>query len=509
MKKRYGVLILFILVIYSSILMGFPSSDQGRPKIKIGALSPLVLEEGIDIKKGLELAVEEINVAGININGTVYDFELIIETTSGINGFPNISTALTSLSKLQVTDEVIAIIGSFPTDVGIALQQNLNITPFLGVDASGPIISPYFWRIGPVNGSGLAWALMELYLHYLPQFSVFNVTIIREDTPWAIRLSTVMKLILTSLNFDEDIVIPLSATLNSVTSALTPLQSSNSNALLTLISSPVGQYISQAWASLNLSQFLAGLNVVSQKNNYFSETYGSSYGEIFLEHIPSDKNSTSKSGPFKKSYINKYNKKTSFISTISYDAVYTLKEALEQSESPNIFEIQSNLQFIDYEGAAYKIKFTNEPGSQIGLDSLGNPTPIPGAPTNITVHDLFTEAGVALRGKPYANPIFSQWQLDGVKKTVYRFENSVFDESTDTLDWPINHSAALFSTQLTTPSIPSSSLSSTSSTSPSITSSESKISSSFVTTSTPGFYFYSFVPIIILGLLISRKRREK
>ena len=217
------------------------------------------------------------------------------------------------------------------------------------------------------------------------------------------------------------------------------MKNSDADALLTLFSAPVGKFVTQAWASLNLTQLLAGINVEAQASTYFADTEGAAYGEIELEIAPPDQDATSKSGPFKQAYEDKYGEAPTYTAYISYDAIYVLKDALERAGSLNSADIQAALANTDYLGASYKIKFTSEPGSQLGVNSTGAPAPIPGAPENITVHDLFTPDGIGTRGKPYANPVFAQWQKNGVKKTIYGWADSVADETTDDLEWPINH----------------------------------------------------------------------
>ncbi|HKZ41776.1 MAG TPA: ABC transporter substrate-binding protein, partial [Candidatus Hodarchaeales archaeon] len=137
---------------------------QQRPKIKIGALGPLGIAAGRDMERSIKLANEEINKNGFSVGGTTYDFEVFVESSSAQTGFDDAATGVTALTKLTTSDDVTAMIGGFRTEVTVALQlhPNFNGTPFLGVGSTAPIVSEYFWRLGPTNSTQLARALIEL-----------------------------------------------------------------------------------------------------------------------------------------------------------------------------------------------------------------------------------------------------------------------------------------------------------------------------------------------------------
>ena len=75
MKRFFAFLVMFLFVV---CLVG---CGEEKNVIKIGSSGPLSGEASIygqAVKKGLELAVEEINQAGgVNVNGEMMDFEII------------------------------------------------------------------------------------------------------------------------------------------------------------------------------------------------------------------------------------------------------------------------------------------------------------------------------------------------------------------------------------------------------------------------------------------------
>ena len=192
--KRFGkyILLLAIFGAVFTVMTGVPiAKPEARPDaIKIGALGPLAITPGKDMQKGVEMAVEEINAGdGVTAGGTTYDFDLIVETTSDPStGLPSPTQGTTSLTKLLDSDNVVALIGGFRTEVVMALQASLD-RPMLGVGSTAPIINPYFWRLGPSNGSQLTIGIVDLYAFGLSGKGVQNITIVREDAAWSLAMS--------------------------------------------------------------------------------------------------------------------------------------------------------------------------------------------------------------------------------------------------------------------------------------------------------------------------------
>jgi branched-chain amino acid transport system substrate-binding protein len=510
MKKNHSIIIVLLIIAAFVSVESVNSSVQQRPNIKIGVLVPDIIFPGIESIKGIELAVEEINVDGIIVGGTVYNFEIFLETTSGITGLPDVATASASLAKLQDQHDVLAILGGYNPEVLAQIQGELVGTPFLGIGSTAPIFSNYLFRVGPTNGSRLAYALAEFYGVVMNDLGVKNITIVRQDSTWTPGLGAGIKAIIAgayasmglinNFTFNDDLVIPESATFSSVESALSGI-SSETNALLTLFSEQVGGFVTEAWTKLDMDQWLAGINVESQARDFFQQSDGAAYGEIGLEAVARDISSTVKTDPFKQAFYDKHKKIPSLLSFFGYDATYILKDAIERAvTTTNGNLIHTALVDTDYVGAAHRYKFTTEP----------NQTETPnGIPT--TVHDLFTPMSYGIHGGEYANPVMVQWQKNGEKVTIWGIK-SFTEDVTDLKDGlpklikaPIDHSD--FGIISTSPITTSSSIKSSSSSS---SSSESiLISSNPTITTNPGFSFYALLVLTFISVpsWIIKKRR--
>ncbi|MFX0065202.1 MAG: ABC transporter substrate-binding protein [Candidatus Hermodarchaeota archaeon] len=457
MKKIKTLLIIlavFGMIFSLSVNVAAPVKAETKQavKVKIGALGPLDITPGKDMKAGFDFAVEEINAAGgFEAGGTTYEFDPYVESNSGSDGLPDPQEAATALTKLQDQEDVVAIVGGFRTEVVAAIMGDMD-RPFLGVGSTVPITNPYFWRVGPANGTTLTRGFLDLYALGLGlKLGVRNVTIVREDVEWTVSMATAIKGFLhydpygmgfPKLNFTSDIKIPQAASQEAVTSALTPLQGEyegyNVNALCTIFSAPVGRYVTIAWAGLDLPQYLAGINVESQASTYFDELEGACYGEIEGQTDAPDLNQTSKTGPFRAAYQAKEGELPTYTAFASYDAVYVIKDAIERAGSIDPEDIQTALETTDYLGTVYKIKFTSEE----------NQTNAGASPT--IVHDLWTSATINHDARPYYQGYYCQWQKGGVKKTV--FLGQFRDIDVRAIPAPINHSDHGWTPPVTTPS---------------------------------------------------------
>ena len=487
-KSIFLITVIFTLFFVYSVSTGVANVNQERPKIKIGGLGPLAITPGKDMEKGLEMAVAEINDGeGVMVDGVAHDFELIIKTSSGDLGIPDPSVGVAAALELIDSDNVTALIGGFRTEVVLGIQLSTTVLldrPFLGVGASAPIVSPHFWRIGPSNVSGLANNVIDMYAYALiPDMGVRNITIIREDAAWTLAMALGIKKACTGLagaglygagvtiNFTDDIIIPVTDQQDAVTNTMSVLagdtyQDLELNALCTIFSGPVGGYVPIAWAHHDLPQFLAGINVESQVSTFFDETEGACYGEIELETCPPDVEPNENTAPFRAAYFDLYDELPTHTSFASYDAVYVLKEAIEDADSLAYDDIEAALATLEYEGTAYTIKFTSEPGPHWTVaenETTGGiyyvpilvteeyPDGVP--PGTFQVHDLYTNASYGQNGRPHSVGYWAQWQKNGVKETVwhdpevdtpaYNDQYSPTDDQRDItegeLEWPINH----------------------------------------------------------------------
>ena len=114
-----------------------PKADGAKPAVetatvRIGSASPLTGPQahiGIDIKNGVQLAIEDLNAKGLEIGGKKVKFELVAEDDEA-----NPTKATTVAQKL-VDSKVVAVVGHFNSGASIPASKVYS-------DAGIPQISP-------------------------------------------------------------------------------------------------------------------------------------------------------------------------------------------------------------------------------------------------------------------------------------------------------------------------------------------------------------------------------
>jgi len=143
--KRRQLLAIATSVMFLGLLGACGKKEEAQPKaeaakasgaeqvvVRIGTASPLTGPQahiGIDIRNGVQLAVEDANAAGVEIGGKKVRFELIAEDDEA-----NPTKATTVAQKL-VDSKVVAVVGHFNSGASIPASKIYS-------DAGIPQISP-------------------------------------------------------------------------------------------------------------------------------------------------------------------------------------------------------------------------------------------------------------------------------------------------------------------------------------------------------------------------------
>ena len=282
--------------------------------------------------------------------------------------------------------------------------------------------------------------MLSLYNYGLiPLKGVRNITVFREDNMWTFRMSHVLHQYvpyIAAVNFgitnvtlgdlDDDITVPETAGLDTVTAALKNGLDEDCDALLTIFSGPVGKYATQAWYNLNCSQIMAGSNVESQASTYWDATQGGCYGEMVMETAPPELELTPTTKAFTDAYKAQVGKYPTYTAFGAYESVYIIKEAFERmidGTEPTTENLQAELANTDYYGPRARIKFTNEPLQQ-GVNSTGHAIDIPGADIingGQDVHDTWTtnDGSIPPCNLTNTHTIFGQWLKGGAHVPVW------------------------------------------------------------------------------------------
>ncbi len=413
------------VVVGQLVTPGAPSGTPSDQIIVVGILDPMTEIQGEGAWKGAYLACDQINQAGgVTVNGKTYYFGLISEDTFEADTNLDISKGTAAATKIINDDHAQFIIGGFRTESVLAYQEVIMDAKelFFGTGAStdtfcelvnggtwpdGTVSNyaryKYFFRSMPINSTSLGGALIT-YLAYLKGYmtavtghNITKVAIIREDLDWTVPMDKALAhyLPLLGLTNTTDIAFPITAQAADFATYWQQIDATGAQITIPVISAQGGILMTTQYAQVQPKCLIAGIDVMSQLDTYWNDTNGACQYEI-EQQATIRTNKTSLTIPFWDAFLSKYNSEPLYTAVGSYDAMYQLKQGIEDAQSFNSTVIVPYLE-------AYNV---------------ANPLEGAGGNTAWTyTHDLF--AGYdPVSGTIYSVVLFTQWQAGGHKECV-------------------------------------------------------------------------------------------
>ncbi|HEY91706.1 MAG TPA: ABC transporter substrate-binding protein [Dehalococcoidia bacterium] len=401
-----------ILVVCSLLLLLIvtgcgPEAEEARV-IKIGVIGPMQFVQGEHHWYGAVLARDEINDAGgVKVGEDTYTIELI-KTDSNEILSPSDSAA--AMERLITVDKANFVVGGFRTEAVFPMQDVAmdNKTIFLGCGAATEELCTrvaddydtykYWFRVSPFNNVnlvsnslltlGMAGGIMAQGLGLEPPL---KVAIIAEKATWADAMVAAYKQYVPAM-LGMEVVGDWrpSATATDLTAELTDIENSGAHLILTIISGPVGIPYARQLGELEIPAASVGINVEAQKDGFWEATGGQGDYETTLNTYAEGVAVTDSTVDFFDKFVKEFGQTPTYNSG-TYDAIYTLKEAIERAGSLDSDAVVTELEKTDRVGTAGRLIF------------MGRDTDTP--------HDV-------TYGPGYVTGIATQWQ-DGEMKAVW------------------------------------------------------------------------------------------
>ena len=342
-----------ILLVAMMILpFAFWSCQNKQEKIKVGALLSLsgdIAEYGQRVKKGIDLAVEEINAQG-GINGQ--KIEIIYEDTKG---YPK--DGVNGAQKLAANKDIHIIIGTISSSVTLAVEPitTENKVLLFSPAASSPKlsgISKYFFR---------NWTSDDLEAAVLADYTfdtlrIKDVAVIYVNNDYGIGLSNRFKERFEGLGGTIHTMETYPQNENNFKPQLAKIKKYNPSAIYL-----AGYHREMAYATKQIREIGMNCQILGDADYGVQEllqiTGKSSEGAIFS--IPGT-DFFDKDTPFLQRFIDKYDTTPSVFEANGYDVVYILKQAIE-NVGLNTDDISNYISSIkDYNGASGLQSYTKE-----------------------------------------------------------------------------------------------------------------------------------------------------
>ncbi|MFX1502214.1 MAG: ABC transporter substrate-binding protein [Promethearchaeota archaeon] len=402
--------------------------------LKIGLLDDMNHFSGEHAWNGALLATREINKAGgINIEGTQYYIGLVAENTYEAQIEFNKTKSIIAANRIINDYNPHFIIGGYNINALIEYIEPImdaNI-PFIGTGCSSENLSQnvldnymrykYFFRAMPLNGSSIAKEILT-YLYYLPNYlttilgkEVTKFALLYEDIDWTSGMVDVLRTYLPAFGFEivEEIAFPLSATPEDFTNYWNQIDDAGAQLVVPLTTADIGGIMAQTYGVVKPKCLMVGIDVPAQLDPYWSDTNGGCQYEIVMQSIYNT-SKTTLTMPFWNNFFKEYGHEPAYTGIGSYDAIYLLTQAVNNSQSFDPDIIVSELEKIN----------------------ASNPS------TGVGGNIAFTSSHDLLYGPSYSIGLFCQWQENG-NKVVLPTGNTIYSDSwaTGTLmipDWGIN-----------------------------------------------------------------------
>ena len=401
-----------ILVVCSLLLLLIvtgcgPEAEEARV-IKIGVIGPMQFVQGEHHWFGAVLARDEINEAGgVKVGEDIYTIELIKADSNEILS-PSDSAA--AMERLITVDKADFVVGGFRTEAVFPMQDVAmdNKTIFLGCGAATEELCTrvaedydtykYWFRVSPFNNVnlvsnslltlGMAGGIMAKGLGLEPPL---KVAIVAEKATWADAMVAAYKQYVPAM-LGMEVVGDWrpSATATDLTAELTDIENSGAQLILTIISGPVGIPYARQLGELEIPAASVGINVEAQKDGFWEATGGQGNYETTLNTYAEGVAITDSTIEFFEKFVNKFGQTPTY-NAGTYDAIYTLKEAIERAGS------------LDSEAVVTELEKTDRVGTSGRLVFMGRDTDTP--------HDI-------TYGPGYVTGLATQWQ-DGEMKAVW------------------------------------------------------------------------------------------
>ncbi|MFX0026731.1 MAG: ABC transporter substrate-binding protein [Candidatus Hermodarchaeota archaeon] len=339
---------------------GAPMSIDPSQIIKLGVIGDTDDFSGQGTNNGATLAAYEINSAGgIAISGKTYYIGLTNENSEEADLLFNSTAAINAANQLINYKRVQYALGSYRAEAALTYQPLFAEKKIIFFGTGNAVneltqrvlddygLYKYYFQI-LYNSTSIAKDLISILIGtaaFYSESSGHNITrfsFIREDLPWNEPLRDALIYVLTHnsiLNLTytgTDIAFGLPISPATMDTYFSYIVGNNTQIVIPLITGPAGQIFANSYGQLSggPSCIPIGINVRSQDSNFWGDTFGNCNYSVGIE-AAYDTNKTTKTMPFWNAYKTAYGKDPIYTAACSYDAIYQLKWALNETQSFN------------------------------------------------------------------------------------------------------------------------------------------------------------------------------
>ena len=339
---------------------GAPMGIDPSQIIKVGVIGDTDDISGQGANNGATLAAYEINSdGGIDINGKTYYIGITNENSEEAALIFNSTVAINATNQLINYKRVQYALGSYRTEAALTYQPlfaekkliffNTGVVPD---DLTQRVLDDYgvykyYFQI-LYNSTSLVKDLISLLTNTAAFYSAssgHNITrfsFMRENLPWTQPIKDALVYVLShnsifNLTYTgTDIAFAPDISSAGMDTYFSYIVGNNTQIVIPLISGPAGLKFANSYGQLSggPSCIPIGINVRSQDADFWDTTIGNCNYSVGIEAVYQT-NKTTKTLPFWNAYKTEYGNDPIYTAACSYDAVYQLRWALNETQSFN------------------------------------------------------------------------------------------------------------------------------------------------------------------------------
>ncbi|MCJ7593444.1 MAG: ABC transporter substrate-binding protein [Desulfobacterales bacterium] len=363
-KMIMGVLGVCLLCLLAT---GVPAQSAVK-EIKIGIAGPMKAVFGRDHWRGATLALEEINKAGgVSLGGVKVPIKLVKIDT---NEIASVSDAVVAVER--AASEVDFFAGTQRSESALAMQDVMMEYKKIFI-LCGPAHPELMARVAKDYNKYKYSFRLNLSAVYQGQVLMAHledvantvrseigiqkpkVAVLADKLMWADPIVKMVETKAPEMGLEVVGVWRPSATASDVTAELAAIKGSGAQILFKVTSGTMGSVLGKQWGELQMPVALVGGDAIACVKTYWDATGGYGIYNTTMTGIGPAKISE-KTMPFWNAYLKAYDDFPGYVS-VTYDALYVLKEAIERAGTIDSDKVVTELEKTDYNGAYGRLAF--------------------------------------------------------------------------------------------------------------------------------------------------------
>ncbi len=367
-KKNFISLVSICLLVLGASWGTVEARKTDVKTIKIGVAGPMKFTAGENHWRGAIMARDEINKAGgVLVGGVKTPIELVkVET----NEILSVSDAILSIER--AAEKVHFFMGTKRSESALAMQDVAmkHKKIFIGCGAAHPELCvrvaknydkfKYYFRV--VINSAYMGKILFLHLGDVAKIvreqlgiEKPKVAVLADKLKWADPVVKAVETNAPKMGMELVGVWRPSATASDVTAELAAIKDSGAHIIFQAVSGPMGVALGKQWGELEIPAALIGGNAHAIVKTFWEATGGHGHYVTTQTGIGPVK-LTEKTMPFWEGFVKRFNAFPGYES-VTYDAVYILKEAIERAGTLDSNDVVLELEKTDYSGAFGRMVF--------------------------------------------------------------------------------------------------------------------------------------------------------